>query len=247
MANQATADRSAVQILGLSTFDQNIHDSDFIYLDNRSLKVAPPTETNLFKIQESLRTLLCEKLNTAGRKSLTERLVKKQKALTYKELKVLTQQINNPRTKQKLLDISTHFFSTIPIESLPTLVREDIENKGMRSIPENIHLLHQAMTCNEFEMHSLPLIKYLTTQCMHIDFNTPFETLKKEYEDCAQILLTPCSNTEEILQQMDCISTLKGLKDIWTQQNPADWNQVILQCTSEPSSPRLPEHKKPNT
>ncbi|WP_211824587.1 hypothetical protein [Kistimonas asteriae] len=237
MANQATCDRSASKTLAFSVIDKNIHDSDFIYMDRRSLKKVPPTVTNVLQTQDSLRKLLCEKLNNAGRKSLANRLSKKN--ITYKELKSLTQQINNPRTKQTLLNNSTKLFSTIPYENLPSVVREDIEKKDIPSIPENIHILHQIMTCHEFEMHSIALIKHFTTQCMQIDFNSPFETLEEEYSDCARLLLTPGSNTEEVQLQMCYIKNLESLHDIWKQQNPADWNQVLLQHTSQAPSPRF--------
>ncbi len=244
MKNQATCKQIVTQTLGFSAIDQNIQDDDFIYSDYRSLKVVPPSETNLLKTQESLCTLLCKKLKRAGRKSLAERLLKKQEPLTYKELIVLTQQIKNPRTKQTLLHNSTQLFSTIPLERLPHLVREDMEGKGIPGIPESIYLLHQIMTCPEFEMHSIELIKHLSTQLMQIDVNTTFETLEEEYEDCAKLLLTPGSNREETRQQMDCISKLEGLHDIWTQQNPADWNQVIHKHTPQTSSLRLTEHQE---
>ncbi|GAA4651199.1 hypothetical protein GCM10023116_34820 [Kistimonas scapharcae] len=235
---RSTTQTNLQQLCGVSSVDHALSDDDLVFIDHHSLKRISLDETEPHIIQTSLRVNLNRRMKEYGRPTLAERILRQEEPIKYKDLTALNLLTSKPRTKQTLLHNITQSFVPHP-EKLPNLVSEAMLQKDIRSIP-NIFVLHRFMTCQKHDKHSIALIKYLASQCMQIDFNSPFETLEGEYEDCARLLLTPGSNVEEDKQQMCCIKNLEGLHDIWKQQNPADWNQVLLQQTL-PTSPGLTE------
>lgn len=224
--NAATQGIETKILINLSNIDKNINDNDLVYIDNRSLKVVLPDKENIDQIQEPLRQQLQESLNNAGRKSLAERSVKQ--PITYKTFNFLISQINSPRTTRTLLDNINKQFSC-SIEDLPEFVRQDMRNKRLIQLPKNIHILYCLASLFPAEKLPLTLIKHITTQCLEIDFDSPFDTLEEERLECILMLVNSCSNIEYLKITTNCIATLSGLENILKHQNKENWEQLTLQ------------------
>jgi hypothetical protein len=119
-------------------------------------------------------------------------------------VKFLESKISKPRTRKILLNnIPQKIFT--PMESLPDLVRNDMKAKGMTEIPSDMNYLCCVATGKATGTHSLPLIKYLATQCMEIDFNSSFETLEDEFKECTGMILSE-HNHEQLQNTINCLS-----------------------------------------
>ncbi|MCK5894037.1 MAG: hypothetical protein KAG53_06405, partial [Endozoicomonadaceae bacterium] len=229
MAHSTSCNTSIIRALEISFIDPSMSDGDIVYINDRSLKIVT-SEVSLS--QEPLKKLLREKLNNAGRKSLSKRSIVEQ-SITYKEIKLLAHYINKPRTIQTLLN-NIYQQLCASYDNLPDLVKKDMKNNNILKLPDNIHILHLIMTCHEFSVSSLALLKHLTTQCMDIDSNSPFETLVDEFGDCSQLIFSKSLSSEdstELNNHMAYAATLYELYDICKNQSSESWNQLKLKPT----------------
>ncbi|MCK5893837.1 MAG: hypothetical protein KAG53_05395, partial [Endozoicomonadaceae bacterium] len=207
---------------------QNMKDEDLVYLDDLSIKVidldASPIES-----QHSLKKLLYEKLSSAGRKSLAKRSIE-ERSITYKDLKLVSHYINNPRTKQTLLDRGYQQLSS-NYNSLPDLVKKDMGKHEILRFPDNIHILHLMMTCHNLKRDSLALKKHLTTKCMDIDANSRYEDLEEEHEECSEMIFSVSPIVEKLNDHIAYAATLYDLYGIWKLEDSDKWNRCILDPT----------------
>ncbi|MCK5894040.1 MAG: hypothetical protein KAG53_06420 [Endozoicomonadaceae bacterium] len=229
MVHNKACSNSVSQALGVLSIDKNIQDDDFVYLDNRALKVVT-SESNLSESQMSLKKLLHEKLSGAGRKRFSRRSVKTQ-SITYENIKSLVHYIEKPRTRKNLLERRYQLFRA-NCNNFPDLVRKDMEKTKMTSLPSNIYKLCTVMTGADFDMTPMGLIKHLTTQCMDIDSNSKYETLEEERKECSELIHSQASScSSESKKQVEYIVTLDGFHNIWQQKKAKRWNKFMLEPT----------------
>ena len=212
--------------LDIVSIDENMSDGDLVYLKDLSLTVVTSELSLNESHQSSLRKTLCEKLGESGRKRLAERIIKKQ-SIMCKDLKILVNYINNPRTRKTLLERGYQQFYRNR-DSLPDLVKRDIERNKIIQLPENIHDLYLMMTSSLDYMKSRVLLKHLVTECLEIDANSRFEVVIEEIEECSELILSKPSNAEELNKQIEYAATLHFFKNILKYEKSDDWNECML-------------------
>lgn len=68
---------------------------------------------------------------------------------------------------------------------------------------------------------------------MKIEFDSSFETLEEEYQECSRTIFI--EQSQELLpNKIDCVNTLNILHGIWKDQDPLTWNTMTLQPATQP-------------